>query len=66
VSSDQQITAIEAELTHYRNSAALLRARLYRHGVITNTRLEEIERRHDSAQRRLRAVRAEPPPAAQP
>jgi hypothetical protein len=57
VTSLHEIEAIEAEVNHYRDRAALLRARLYRRGMGANQRLEELERRRDSAQRRLREAR---------
>jgi hypothetical protein len=63
VTSLQEIAAIEAELNHYRDSAALLRARLYRQGAVSSPRLTELQRRRDSAQRRLRAARTESPRA---
>ena len=53
-----QIEEIHAEVNHYRDSVALLRARLYRRGIGTNQRLEELQRRLESAQRRLREARA--------
>ena len=58
MSSPQQIAAIEAEFHYYKDSVALLRARLYRRGLGTTPRLEELQRRLDSADRRLRAARA--------
>ena len=60
MSSPREIEAIEAEVNYYRDSVALARARLYRRGAATSPRLEELQRRLDSAQRRLRAARAEP------
>lgn len=59
----REIEEIHAEVNHYRDSVALLRARLYRRGIGTNQRLEELERKLESAQRRLRAAR---PPAPTP
>jgi TPP-dependent pyruvate/acetoin dehydrogenase alpha subunit len=66
VSSLREIEAIEAEFNYYRDSVALLRARLYRRGVGTTPRLEELQRKADSAEGRLRAARAEPRPSPQP
>lgn len=66
MNSLQEIAVVEAEFTYYRDSVALLRARLYRQGVITSPRLEELERKLDSAQRRLRAARSEPPSTPRP
>jgi predicted nucleic acid-binding Zn-ribbon protein len=62
VSSLGQIAEIEAEVVYYRDRLALLRARLYRQGVATSPRLEELQRRLDSAERRLRSARATAPP----
>jgi hypothetical protein len=59
VNSPLQYAAIEAEFIYYRDSVALTRARLYRRGVVTNPRLEELQRRLDGAERRFRAARAE-------
>jgi hypothetical protein len=59
VSSLRQIAAIEAEFNDYKDSVALLRARLYRRGLGTTPRLDELQRKLDSARRRLRAARAE-------
>ena len=59
----REIEALQAEVDYYRDSVALLRARLYRRGGGMTPRLEELQRRLDSAERRLRAARAEPPPA---
>lgn len=50
----QEIEAIHAEVNPYRDSVALL----YRRGAGSTPRLEELQRRLDSAQARLRAVRA--------
>jgi hypothetical protein len=59
VSSLRQIAAIEAEFNDYKDSVALLRARLYRRGLGTTPRLAELQRKRDSARRRLRAARAQ-------
>jgi hypothetical protein len=53
---------IHAEVNYYRDSVALLRARLYRRGIATTPRLEELQRKLDSAERRLRTARPVPPP----
>jgi outer membrane protein TolC len=57
VSTARQIEEIEAEVTYCRDSVALLRARLYRQGRGTSSRLEELQRRLDGAERRLAAAR---------
>jgi hypothetical protein len=66
VSSLRRIAEIEAEVTYYHDRVALLRARLYRNGLGTTPRLEELERQLDSARRRLRAARATAPPPPEP
>jgi hypothetical protein len=58
MTSLHQIEEIQAEVNHYRDSVALLRARLYRRGMANTPRLEELQRRLDSAQSRLRTARA--------
>lgn len=62
MSTLQELEAIHAEVNYYRDSVALLRARLYRRGAGSTPRLEELQRRLDSAERRLRLARAEPRP----
>lgn len=57
MSSPGQIEAIEAEFNYYKDSVALLRARLYRWGVGSTPRLKDLQRRRDSAERRLTAAR---------
>jgi hypothetical protein len=66
VTTLQQIEAIEAEFNYYKDSVALLRARLYRRGAATTPRLVELQRKLESAERRLRAARAERQSASQP
>jgi hypothetical protein len=60
MSTLREIEAIHAEVHYYRDSVALLRARLYRRGEGATPRLQELERRLDSAELRLRAAQAEP------
>jgi hypothetical protein len=55
-----EIETIQAEVNYYRDSVALLRARLYRRGAGITPRLEELQRRLDSAELRLRAARGKP------
>ena len=57
MSTLHEIGEIQAEVYQYRDSVALLRARLYRRGIGTNQRLEDLQRRLESAQRRLREAR---------
>jgi hypothetical protein len=59
MSSLREIEAIAAERNYYRDSVALLRARLYRRGARPTPRLEELQRCLESAEQRLRAARAE-------
>jgi hypothetical protein len=66
VTTLRQLEAIEAEFNYYKDSVALLRARLYRRGAGITPRLEELQRKLDSADRRLRAARAEQHAASQP
>ena len=61
-SSLREIEAVQAEVNHYRDSVALLRARLYRQGAASTPRLEELQRKLASAERRLARARAVPPP----
>ena len=60
MSTLQEIEAIHAEVNEYRDSVALLRARLYRRGSQITPRLEQLQRRLDSAELRLRAARDTP------
>ena len=60
MSTLREIEAIQAEVNYYRDSVALLRARLYRRGAADTPRLQELQRRLASAQARLRIARAAP------
>ena len=53
MSSRNEIEQLQAEADYYRDRVALLRAKLYRWGVGTNARLQELER----AQQRLSDAR---------
>ncbi len=66
MTSARELEAIEAEVTYYTDSVAVARARLYRRGGGTTPRFEELQRRLDSAQQRLRAARATPTPEPEP
>jgi hypothetical protein len=57
VSTGHRIEELEAEVNHYHDRVALLRARLYRRGIGSNDRLQELERSLDRARRRLREAR---------
>ena len=58
MSASHRIEELQAEVNHYHDRVALLRARLYRRGIGSNDRLQELERSLDRAQRRLREARA--------
>jgi hypothetical protein len=48
---------MQADVDYYRDRAALLRAKLYRWGLGTNARLQELERELERARQRLRDAR---------
>jgi hypothetical protein len=58
VSASDDIRMLEAEASHYRDRVALLRAKLYRGGAVSTSRLGELERSLEGAERRLREERA--------
>lgn len=60
MSTLREIEVMQAEVNYYRDSVALLRARLYRRGGGVTPRLEELQRRLGSAEQRLHAARAQP------
>ncbi len=55
-----QIEQLQAEVNYYRDRTALLRAKLYRSGLGTTTRLQEFERELARAEQRLRIGRVRP------
>jgi hypothetical protein len=55
--SSRQVEQLQAEFDYYRDRTALLRAKLYRWGLGTNARLQELERQRDRAEQRLRDAR---------
>ena len=57
MSSRNEIEQLQAEADYYRDRVALLRAKLYRCGVGTNARLQQLERELERAQQRLRDAR---------
>jgi hypothetical protein len=57
-----EVERLQAEVTYYRDRIAQLRARLYRRAEGTSTRLEELQRNLESAQKRLRDARHPPAP----
>jgi hypothetical protein len=58
--TNPHLETLQAEVNHYRDRVALLRARLYRRGIGSNDRLKELERKLDSAQQRLHNARHSP------
>ena len=57
MSSGNEIDQLQAEAAYYRDRVALLRAKLYRWGLGTNPRLQELERELERAQQRLHEAR---------
>ena len=57
MSSRSEIERLRAEADYYRDRVALLRAKLYRWGVGTNARLQQLERELERAQQRLSDAR---------
>jgi hypothetical protein len=58
VISHSEIERLQAEAAYYRDRVALLRAKLYRTGLGTNLRLQELERKLERAKQRLRQARS--------
>jgi hypothetical protein len=58
VSHDQRIEQMQADARYCRDRVSLLRAKLYRWGVGSNARLEQLERELERAEQRLRDERA--------
>lgn len=54
VSSSQELEQLQAEARYYRDRVSLLRAKLYRWGLGSNARLQELERQLERAEQRLR------------
>jgi hypothetical protein len=52
-----RIEQLQAEAFYYRDRVALLRAKLYRRGLGTSARLEELERELTRAEQRLKDAR---------
>ena len=57
MSSVKEIERLQAEADYYRDRVALLRAKLYRWGVGSSSRLETLERELERARQRLRDAR---------
>ena len=55
--SARQAEQLQAEVNYYRDRVALLRAKLYRWGVGSNARLQQLERELERAEQRLRDAR---------
>lgn len=53
VQRPHEMELLEADARYYRERAALLRAKLYRSGLGSNRRLEELERELERAEQRL-------------
>jgi predicted nucleic acid-binding Zn-ribbon protein len=60
VSSRNEMEQLQAEVDFYRDRVALLRAKLYRWGVGSNTRLQRLERELERAEQRRRDARLDP------
>lgn len=57
MSSKRDLELLRADVSYYRDRVALLRAKLYRWGLGSNPRLEELERELERARQRLREER---------
>jgi hypothetical protein len=51
--SSRQVEQLKAEAAYCRDRVALMRAKLYRWGLGTNARLQELERELEVAEQRL-------------
>ena len=52
-----EIESLRADVRYYQDRVALLRAKLYRWGLGSNARLEDLERKLEHARHRLREER---------
>jgi hypothetical protein len=57
MNTNPSLESLQAEVTYYRDRVALLRARLYRRGIGSNDRLQELQRRLETAEQRLHNAR---------
>jgi hypothetical protein len=57
VSSGSDLEQLQADVSFYHDRVSLLRAKLYRWGVGSNARLQELERELERAEERLRHER---------
>jgi hypothetical protein len=55
--SSNQIEQLQADADYYHDRVALLRAKLYRWGLGSNAQLQDLERKLEFAQERLREER---------
>jgi predicted nucleic acid-binding Zn-ribbon protein len=55
-----EVEQLRTEVNYCRDRVALLRAKLYRWGLGTNARLQQLERELERAQQRLRDARDRP------
>jgi hypothetical protein len=62
VSSSRQLELLRADVLYRRDRVALLRAKLYRWGLGSNARLQELERDLGRAEQRLREEHLHPTP----
>ena len=58
MSSSNETELAQAEARYYRERVALLRAKLYRLGMGSSPRLQQLERELQRAEQRLRDVRS--------
>jgi hypothetical protein len=58
LSSTNEIELAQADARYYRERVALLRAKLYRLGLGSSPRLQQLERELQHAEQRLRKVRS--------
>lgn len=57
MNSGDEVDQLQAEADYYRDRVALMRAKLYRLGMGSNPRLQELERQLERVQQRLRYAR---------
>lgn len=62
MSGAREIELLQADVSYYHDRVALLRAKLYRWGLGSNARLQELERELDRAEQRLDEERLRPQP----
>jgi hypothetical protein len=62
VSSGSEIESLKADARYYHDRVSLLRAKLYRWGLGSNARLEDLERKLERAEKRVQDERARATP----